>query len=83
MSDRTRYWQRQVSAWGNSGLSQAEFCRRRRIKAVTFGWWERERRLGLVFAVALLRGGDAERSTSSKLLCRRGDSRADRWPRPA
>ena len=44
MSDRARYWQQLVSAWEKSGLSQAEFCRRRRIKAVTFGWWKRKLR---------------------------------------
>jgi hypothetical protein len=42
MSDRGRYWQRLVSVWERSGLSQAEFCRRRKIKAVTFGWWKRK-----------------------------------------
>ncbi len=43
MSDRARYWQRLVTAWGKSGLSQAEFCRRREVKAVNFGWWKRKR----------------------------------------
>ncbi len=42
MSDRARYWQRLVAAWEKSGLSQAEFCRRRKIKAVNFGWWKRK-----------------------------------------
>ena len=44
MSDRARCWQRLVAAWERSGLSQADFCRRRRIKAVTFGWWKRKLR---------------------------------------
>lgn len=44
MSDRARYWRQLVSAWEESGLSQADFCRRRRIKAVTFGWWKRKLR---------------------------------------
>ena len=61
MSDRTRYWQRQVSAWGNSGLSQAEFCRRRRIKAVTFGWWKRKLRGTGKKARPRLRRGSAAR----------------------
>lgn len=42
MTDRVRYWRRLVDAWNKSGLSQAEFCRRRRIKPVTFGWWKRK-----------------------------------------
>jgi len=44
MSDRAAYWQRLLEEWGRSGLSQAEFCRRRGVKAVTFAWWKR--RLG-------------------------------------
>ncbi len=40
MSDRARYWQRLLAAWEKSGLSQAEFCRRRKVKAVNFGWWK-------------------------------------------
>ncbi len=42
MSDRARYWRRLVAAWEKSGLSQAEFCRRRKVKAVNFGWWKRK-----------------------------------------
>ena len=44
MSDRAAYWQRLLEEWSRSGLSQAEFCRRRGVKAVTFAWWKR--RLG-------------------------------------
>ena len=40
MSDRAKHWQRLVSAWEKSELSQAEFCRRRGIQAVNFGWWK-------------------------------------------
>ena len=36
------YWQRLVGEWQNSGLSQAEFCRGRGVKLVTFGWWKRK-----------------------------------------
>jgi hypothetical protein len=42
MSDRARHWKRLVAAWEKSGLSQAEFCRRGKIKAVNFGWWKRK-----------------------------------------
>jgi hypothetical protein len=41
MSDRAAYWQRLLTNWERSGLSQAEFCRRRHVKAVTFAWWKR------------------------------------------
>ncbi len=42
MTERARYWAAQVAAWERSGLTQAEFCRRRKIKAVSFGWWKRK-----------------------------------------
>ena len=42
MTNRAKYWQRMVVAWEGSGLSQAEFCRRRGLKAVTFAWWKRQ-----------------------------------------
>lgn len=44
MTERARYWQRLVTQWQKSGLSQADFCRRRRLKPVTFGWWKRKLR---------------------------------------
>ena len=42
MTERARYWATQVAAWERSGLTQAEFCRRRRIKAGSFAWWKRQ-----------------------------------------
>ena len=42
MSDRAKHWQRLVTAWEKSSLSQAEFCRRRGVKPVAFGWWKRK-----------------------------------------
>lgn len=44
MTDRAKYWQRMLSAWEASGMTQAEFCRRRGLKAVTFAWWKRRLR---------------------------------------
>jgi len=40
MSERAVYWRRLLADWERSGLSQAEFCRRRGVKAVTFAWWK-------------------------------------------
>ena len=31
-----------IAEWKRSGLSQAEFCRRRGIKIGAFGWWKRQ-----------------------------------------
>ena len=41
MSDRAAYWRQLLGAWEQSGLSQAEFCRRRGLKAVNLAWWKR------------------------------------------
>ena len=42
MTERARYWQRHLDRWERSGLSQAAFCRRHGLKAVTFAWWKRK-----------------------------------------
>jgi hypothetical protein len=44
MSDRALYWRRLLSECEDSGLSQAEFCRRRGIQAGTLAWWKRRLR---------------------------------------
>ena len=41
MTERARYWSDLVAAWSQSGLSQAEFCRRRGINGGSFAWWKR------------------------------------------
>jgi hypothetical protein len=44
MSERAAYWRRLLGEWAQSGLSQAEFCRRRGLKAVNLAWWKRRLR---------------------------------------
>jgi hypothetical protein len=44
MTKRANYWAKLLGSWERSGLSQAEFCRRRGIKAVNFAWWKRRLR---------------------------------------
>jgi len=46
MSERAAYWRRLLREWERSGLSQAEFCRQRGIKAVNLAWWKRRLRGG-------------------------------------
>lgn len=60
MTDRAKYWRRMVTAWESSGLTQAEFCRRRGLKAVTFAWWKRQLNTG-----APGRGGRGRRKVSA------------------
>ncbi len=42
MTERASYWSGLVKSWEGSGLSQAEFCRRRGINGGTFAWWKRQ-----------------------------------------
>lgn len=44
MTERAKYWASQVSAWEQSGLSQAEFCRGQGLNGGTFAWWKRQLR---------------------------------------
>jgi hypothetical protein len=44
MTERARYWSRLLAEWERSGLSQAEFTRRRGVQAVSFSWWKRRLR---------------------------------------
>ena len=62
MTERARYWQRHLDRWERSGLSQAEFCRRRGLKAVTFAWWRRKLATGRSHTRG--RGADAGRPSS-------------------
>ena len=42
MTERAHYWSRLLREWERSGLSQAEFTRRRGVSGVTFSWWKRK-----------------------------------------
>ena len=42
MTRRGSYWQEWLVKWKRSGLTQAEFCRRRGLKAGNFAWWKRK-----------------------------------------
>jgi hypothetical protein len=44
-ADRRReYWRKVLRRWQSSGLSQAAFCRQRKIPAGRFTWWKRRLR---------------------------------------
>lgn len=64
MTERARYWQRHLDRWGRSGLSQAAYCRRHGLKAVTFAWWKRK--LGAAVASSQERERSDKRSSSRK-----------------
>jgi len=34
-------WRERLESWRRSGLSQAEFCRQRRLSPVSLSWWKR------------------------------------------
>ena len=62
MTQQARYWQQHLDRWARSGLSQAAFCRRHGLKAVTFGWWKRRLPTGRTHIRR--RGTDAGRASS-------------------
>ena len=39
-TSRAAYWQKHISQWSGSGLTQAEYCRRNKISAAAFHWWK-------------------------------------------
>ena len=43
-TSRTPYWQKHISQWSESGLTQAEYCRRNKLSAAAFHWWKRHLR---------------------------------------
>lgn len=63
MSERAAYWRQLVGDWEASGLSQAEFCRRRKLSAVTFAWWKRRLRSGGSAGPRLMGGRTSSPST--------------------
>jgi hypothetical protein len=51
--EKRRYWQGHIESWRQSGLSQAEYCRRNTLPIKSFGYWKsrnsRSSRGGLTF----------------------------------
>ena len=43
-TSRAAYWQKHISKWSKSGLTQAEYCRRNGLSAAAFYWWKGELR---------------------------------------
>lgn len=39
-TNRAAYWQKHISQWSKSGLTQAEYCRRNKLSAAAFHWWK-------------------------------------------
>jgi hypothetical protein len=42
--DKSSYWQEHFKSWENSGLSQAEYCRRHTLNYSVFHYWKRKLR---------------------------------------
>lgn len=76
MSERAAYWQRLLTEWERSGLSQAEFCRRRGLKAVNLAWWKRRLRAadGAAGGRRERRAGRAVRSGFVEVAVSRGSA---------
>ena len=41
-TSRRPFWQKHVRAWYQSGLTQADYCRRHQLSVAAFGWWKRQ-----------------------------------------
>ena len=71
---RARFWGSLIGQWQSSSLTQAEFCRRRDLRAANFAWWKR-------------RLSAASERLGRKQSLRRAASSADfvelTWPAPA
>jgi hypothetical protein len=39
--EKRRYWQGHIEFWQQSGLNQAEYCRRNSLPIKSFGYWKR------------------------------------------
>ena len=40
--DKHQFWQSHINAWKQSGISQADFCRRHGLDIKVFGYWKRK-----------------------------------------
>ena len=80
-AERAVRWRSLVEEWQESGLSQAEFCRRRNLAPVSLSWWKR-RLARLATPVKRREGRVARDEVPSFVACRlveRGAS-AQTWP---
>jgi len=66
MTRRAKHWRALLREQEWSGLTQAAFCRQRRINSGTFAWWKRK-----------LRADAGTESAGSGAGSRRGPSRTD------
>ena len=63
LAAKARYWGNHVAAWPDSGLSQAEYCRRHGLKAHNLCYWVKK--LGVARAVEL---GSREATSAIELV---------------
>ncbi len=41
MKNKQQFWKKHIASWEDSGLSQAEYCRKHGIPVKTFGYYKR------------------------------------------
>jgi len=41
-TNRRPFWQEHLRAWSESGLTQADYCRKHEVSAAAFAWWKRQ-----------------------------------------
>ena len=40
LTERGQFWLGHLQRWRQSGLSQTQYCRQRRLSVAAFGWWK-------------------------------------------
>jgi hypothetical protein len=69
---RQERWRELLGRWQSSGLSQAEFCRRRGVPVWKFLWWKK--RLGIIGAVRSIRNREGSRAITPRRRAEQGGS---------
>lgn len=72
IKEKRGYWQGHIASWRQSGLSQAEYCRRQSLSIKNFGYWKRKQSKTQggqlkFFPLVLSRPAQAQESTPLQL----------------
>ena len=76
VTGRQEHWRGVLEAWAASGLSQAGFCRQRRLPTWKFSWWKRRLTDHGLWPGPARRAGRQARGPSAAEAVRRGSPAA-------
>jgi len=75
--EKMHFWQPHIRAWEESGVSQAEYCRRQGLNIKIFGYWKRKlcsKTHDLSFVPVTIKPSQVSKSDTLLRLIIRGDS---------